>query len=135
MFNLNLTHNRESTMSGTDKDPLMAAAKAAGVLIFAYRDDMYTAPFENHSMSRPWNPLKDDGDALRLAVRLNFTVKIDTHEVEVFDNASGECLASIPIFEASTFVSAEHATDPGLATRLAITRAAAALAHGGEGKS
>ena len=74
-----------------------------------------------------WNPLDDDGDALRLAVRRRFTVAVRDHECEVFSD-EGECLASEPIFTASAFVKPEQATDPAEATRRAIVRAAAAPA-------
>src|SRR3546814_5818286 len=40
---------------------------------------------------RFWNPLTDDGDALRLAVKRRLTVKVADHEIEVFDEF-GECL-------------------------------------------
>jgi hypothetical protein len=45
----------------TDRELLEAAAKAAGI-------DLLRGPYIT------WNPLTDDGDALRLAVRLNLTV-------------------------------------------------------------
>ncbi len=51
----------------TDRELLELAAKAAGVTIkynyLGTQDARY-----------PWNPLEDDGDALRLAVKLNLTV-------------------------------------------------------------
>ena len=44
-----------------------------------------------------FSPLNDDGDALRLAAYLRFTIKITDHEVEIFD-VEGECLTSILVF-------------------------------------
>lgn len=66
-----------------------------------------------------WNPLTDDGDAFRLAVKLRFTVKIADHEVEVFD-VDGECLVSIPVFD-------QGIDNVSGTVRRAITRAAAEI--------
>lgn len=70
-----------------------------------------------------WNPLKDDGDALQLAVDLKLSVK---HGVDIWDDTNrmsayayyrdvGECE-----FE-------PHGGDPYAATRRAIVRAAAKI--------
>ena len=56
-----------------------------------------------------WNPLTDDGDALRLAVKLRFTPHIDENLTDCED-----CTVA-------------HLDDPYAATRRAITRAAAAI--------
>lgn len=54
----------------TDKDLLIAAAKAAG--IDARRlPDAWPERFDDDQ----WNPLIDDGDALRLAAKLNINIK------------------------------------------------------------
>jgi len=65
-----------------------------------------------------WNPLLDDGDALRLAVNLQLLVDVRTGRVLVLDGAA------IDIEERT-------APDAMAATRRAIVRAAAKL---GEGK-
>ncbi len=61
--------------------------------------------------SRVWNPLADDGDALRLAVKLRMLVELDSYHAMadgcVEDLAGGQ--------------------DPFAATRLAIVRAAAEI--------
>ena len=57
-----------------------------------------------------WNPLNDDGDALRLAVKLGLL----TYENDIFNRFFAECI--------------EKDMRPSEATRLAITRAAAAMA-------
>lgn len=44
----------------TDRELLELAAKAAG----------YGEPFDWPCYHGPWNPIQDDGDALRLAVKL-----------------------------------------------------------------
>jgi hypothetical protein len=65
-----------------------------------------------------WAPLTDDGDAFRLAVKLNFNVCKREHEVEIFNDDNGEFLCSISISEGD---------DPCAATRRAIVRAAAEI--------
>lgn len=65
-----------------------------------------------------WNPLIDDGDALRLAVRLALNIDIQHHETEVF-TWDGVYLASEHVFV--------HPTHAYEATRRAIVTAAAKL--------
>jgi len=51
----------------TDKEMLELAAKAAGICLeWPSLPDIYPRDLATH---RPWNPLADDGDALRLAVK------------------------------------------------------------------
>ncbi|MGU1527399.1 hypothetical protein ACSEOK_20590 [Pseudomonas aeruginosa] len=68
-----------------DRTLLELAARAAGMNIQRSRlDDPLHRDFLMNGegvrnpgqCSFPWNPLTDDGDALRLAVKLNFTVSI-----------------------------------------------------------
>ena len=63
-------------MADTDRELLELAAKAAGYKVSQHhqsaRDaaiDPATASLWIDGVSTGWNPLKDDGDALRLAVR------------------------------------------------------------------
>ena len=57
----------------TDRELLELEAKAAGIEItWALMGDTYAAWLPNELL---WNPLEDDGDALRLAVLLRFWVK------------------------------------------------------------
>lgn len=51
----------------TDRELLEAAAKAAGV--------------HPHDIECTWNPITDDGDALRLAVKLGISIEPDRHYV------------------------------------------------------
>ena len=97
----------------TDKEVLKLAAKAAG---YAFRKE--TSPIgidlfyvDGHR----WNPLTDDGDALRLAValRLSFVV-MDSHIV-------------IHGFAWPNLVIHEYSGDHYAATRRAIVRAAAEI--------
>ena len=62
----------------TDRELLEMAAKAAGIacdgkgpFTSVDRYDLYNGI---HTVDLPWNPLNDDGDALRLAVKLDFEV-------------------------------------------------------------
>ena len=72
-----------------------------------------------HGNCNWWNPLTDDGDALRLAVSLGFIVDIDTEEhyteIEFTSNYEDKS------------VSEGHGFDATEATRRAITRAAAQI--------
>ena len=104
----------------TDRELLKLAAKAAGIPLkpdFAERYDYYMAD------KLMWNPLTDDGDALRLAVHLQMMIDFikdgawherykQNHVVAVGD---GE----------SHYESIEP--DPYAATRRAIVRAAAEI--------
>ncbi len=84
----------------TDKELLELAAKAADYRYWQIEDI--------------WNPLIDDGDALRLAVKLDMFVDIK-------DGFSGAQVIH------KSFCSEEHKGDPCAATRLAIVRAAAEI--------
>ena len=99
----------------TDRELLEMAAKAAGIKIEAWT--VY-GPYTGGLEGCIWDPLKDDGDALRLAVKLNLTVSIDQLEVEAWKatECGGEALE-----KATMGYSIEEAT------RRAIVRAAAAI--------
>jgi hypothetical protein len=86
----------------TDKKLLELAAKACGLLkdgVF-YGDDK-------------WNPLENDGESLRLAVRLMLTIEVFKHVVSVF----GSGFNIIEIIENDAFT----------ATRRAIVKVAAEM--------
>lgn len=104
-----------------DRELLEAAAKAAGI--------KYTKPTSEYSgayglavedehgrIVRDWNPLQDDGDALRLAVRCRIDLVLSSE-----DNLSAYCRVL------KDFVEEPRTADPASATRRAIVRAAAAL--------
>jgi hypothetical protein len=97
----------------TDRELLELAAKAGGELTASwYGNDAY---FDG-VLSR-WNPLNDDGDALRLAVRLSILVDVTAFSVTAIVNG---------------YISAKekHNGDPYAATRRAIVGAAAAIGEG-----
>jgi hypothetical protein len=95
----------------TDRKLLEAAAKAAGELNSHWQGN--EAYFDG-VLSR-WNPLDDDGDALRLAVKLNLIVHkgfVYTPTGRLFDH--------------------RDYANPMTATRRAIVRAAAEIGRGKE---
>lgn len=102
-----------------EKQMLELAAKAAGLKYHAFVND----PFIGYGLSigdleTPiWNPLTDDGDALRLAVKLGLEMSINLKQKHT--TAYG---LSHPVL-----VKIGHGDDPYAATRCAITRAAAEI--------
>jgi hypothetical protein len=106
----------------SDRELLELAAKAAGDFTTAkyYRvaDDLPVVFMLN---DKPWNPLKDDGDALRLAVKLGLR---DYFGIEIQKTCT----------QATSFEPWEHCEyeefkeqNPYAATRRAIVRAAAEI--------
>jgi len=103
----------------TDREMLELAAKAAG-LDFFWVD---AGPnIGSNAVPEIWNPLNDDGDALRLAVKLG--IKIDLHPSWVYARA---VLPDDP-YEWREITEGWGITkDSYAATRRAIVRAAAAI--------
>lgn len=65
----------------TDSELLKLAAKAAGLCVAYYNKK---GPMISRAGGvRLWNPLADDGDALRLAVKLHFAISWTTCFVQV----------------------------------------------------
>ena len=116
----------------TDKELLELAAKAAGMQIVGEVDKMICQPDHktggfvirnDRGGDSCWNPLTDDGDALRLAVKLD--IHIRPYDTSVF--ADHETHGAVyNIFEDYR----NHKHDKHAATRRAITRAAAAIGEG-----
>lgn len=107
----------------SDRELIKLAAKAAREEVWTDIDgNLYCGDPE-----RPWNPLEDDGDALRLAVvmgradRLCVSIHID----EPFDGDTGP----YTYVDAKRFGehNAYHGDDPFAATRRAIVEAAAEI--------
>lgn len=96
----------------TDRELLELAAKAAGIEIkynYLGTQDARCA----------WYPLDDDGDALRLAVKLGIAVQCHLHD--------GEGYALAGAGEIPNAVDIRPNDDPYAATRRAIVRAAAEI--------
>lgn len=97
----------------TDKELLELAAKAAG-MVFLTNGQTYHPEEGNID----WNPLTDDGDALRLAVKLNMGISIPVFKKH---------RADVITFRNSLVNIIEEGDDPYAATRRAIVRAAAEI--------
>ena len=107
----------EGKQMKTDRELLELAARAAGVLFFVDSRGRCMEMLANLTPCK-WNPLTDDGDALRLAVKLNLVVNID------IDGALVEMQIKDDNAWASEFA---HDGDLYAATRRAVVRAAAAI--------
>jgi hypothetical protein len=117
----------------TDRELLEAAAKAAGMTLtwgekYKLGDDIidctdipYAKSNQTDESDMNWNPLTDDGDALRLAVKLQLHVGINP----------GNKVFCTPTYsdKPTVFESCERSgvQDPLAATRRAIVRAAAEI--------
>ena len=99
-----------------EREMLELAAKAAGIVVNQWREDDYGLVAWIEPEDKHWSPLDDDGDALRLAVALNFTVSVCSHEVEVFTE-EGECTSTAFAYD----------EDKGGIVRRIIVRAAAEI--------
>ena len=114
----------------TDKELLTLAAKAAGITVldheyedcsgFTYRIGEYQEPIDS------FNPLHDDGDALRLAVKLRINLHIDEQKENL--NSAFFSRYVYAIANGADEGAADLAnSDPYAATRRAIVRAAAEI--------
>lgn len=108
----------------TDQELLELAAKAAEIK-GEYREVFNgfvvdTAPFRDFVV---WRPHTDDGDALRLAVKLRLVVDINDEcgDIWVRQPWNPDCEVSVAMDD-----------DPYAATRRAIVRAAAEIGRGME---
>lgn len=110
-------------MNKTDRELLEAAAKAAGIKLRYWSESQESFNLALTEPRRWWNPLADDGDALRLAVRLSFTVNL--------------CLTSqaAQVGGVGTYVEIDFDDDPYAATRRAIVRAATAMGENKNGNA
>jgi len=114
------------TTTHDDRKLLELAAKAAGREWLSYhlqkglccRDDSYGGLIEYY-----WNPLTDDGDALRLAVKLNLIITLEENYICIEGSYCTYGYDGPEVCESKK----DHGDDPYAATRLAIVRAAAAI--------
>ena len=119
--------DKQSVNKHTDKELLILAARAAG---FDVSHSMNTERLElnppiidlwvelnGRLVSTGWNPLQDDGHALRLAVKMKFDVM----------TRWGEPNSAILDQEGNFTIQADVDLDMCAATRRAIVRAAAAI--------
>lgn len=110
-----------------DKALLAAAGKAAGIELAMDARGFYEVIPGVIGNERVWNPLTDDGDALRLAVKLGIAVEL--HPAWVYARA-------VPPDHYSPWLEFTegwgNTKEPYAATRRAIVRAAASLAKEGD---
>lgn len=97
----------------TDRELLELAAKAAGLPECGWMGPAFMYVKENRFTD--WNPLTDDGDALRLAVTLKLGVIPFQQDVSATHGLTGREWPE------------PYGSDPNAATRRAIVRAAASL--------
>ena len=102
----------------TDRELLEDAAKAAGMRYYyaSYQKHLHVE-HQHTADGVPWNPLTDDGDALRLAVKLRKMPVIERW-------SDGHDWVFIPGHEGGAL---PLGNDPLAATRRAIVRAAAEI--------
>lgn len=111
----------------SSRELLELAAKAAGLNIKAERvdsDDAFVCLVVGSKGTREkvdWNPHTDDGDALRLAVKLKLAIR--PLEKCVFVESDPETLLGQSQFSELEM----YGSDPNAATRRAIVRAAAGI--------
>lgn len=117
-----------------DRELLELAAKAAGYTlkwgeVFIIGGDEVDCTDMSYVLSgQPdeadwhWSPLTDDGDALRLAVKMGFVVNCWL--------AAGKTWAGHSFVLSECDATEKHGTDPYAATRRAIVRAAAEIGKG-----
>jgi hypothetical protein len=114
----------------SDRELLERAALAAG---YPWRGWSGNVALLEEDVSKPeprlrcpkeWNPLTDDGDALRLAVKLHMGVQSNGPDHFQSPNCTIVLYETVCPYR----LSQPHEGDPNAATRKAIVRAAAAMA-------
>lgn len=105
----------------TDRELLELAAKAAGLVNPRYVSETSWGTGISHGTCDQvyviWNPLTNDGDALRLAVKLRISVFVSNRKRAPSTSA----------FDGRVSVVVPHGEDARAATRRAIVRAAAEI--------
>ena len=108
----------------TDLELMKRAAKAAGMVVHrgsGWQSDKLFMPTvgDGTVTGVQWDPLDDDGDALRLAVKCNISIiRLDDGKADAVWN------------DAQNSLHIESSTDDYAATRRAIVRAAAEIGRG-----
>ena len=97
----------------TDREMLELAAKAADLRVKVASNS--GRGLKVHGNCNWWNPLTDDGDALRLAARLNMDIEINEFFVIVYCPSELDCI----------LIELEIKEEKMKTARLAITIAAA----------
>ena len=103
----------------TDKALLDLAAKAAGIVGI---DGVYPIARDSSGECYFWNPLSDDGDALRLAVKLRIDIQFSFAAIQINCDIYDWAEKAVKVD-----VQEDGREDPYAATRRAIVRAAAKI--------
>lgn len=112
----------------TDRELLELAAKAAGYLIVLGKNDSDSQVLKqsefyirnDRGIRHEWNPLTDDGDALRLAIKTRKFPEVFRNGLGVSNGYEEKGRSMVPIIEI-------FGDDPCAATRRCIVRAAAEI--------
>lgn len=116
----------------TDRELLEKAAKAAGMHVLcidgAMRDCTGSHPSMNVYVAKFWNPLTDDGDALRLFCSMPW-LAIETSDLAATVRERGNPDEPSRVYLMWTEWLDKHKGDLSAATRRAIVRAAASMAE------
>lgn len=116
----------------SDRELLEKAARAAGYEIRWNEHHPWNGQYEIKVVPEPkapyskyltWNPLHDDGDALRLAVKLNLDIRYESYDAGV------AAIVGAAWDDAPEAVHEIFERDGPRAVRRAIVRAAAAIAE------
>ena len=104
----------------SDRELLEMAAEAAGIETHGWRatepyGGYYVLPEKETGAYTLWNPLNDDGDALRLAVKLRLEIGFPTEKAVWAFGRTGRVCREI------------NGPDPYASTRRAIVRATAEI--------
>lgn len=100
----------------TDRELLELAAKAAGFRFWDWLGgDGLLSVYDAEGRHSVWNPLTDDGDALRLLVELKLSLEINGSEDEFYEAG---CMSEWEIFDRD---------DEAKSVRRAIVRVAAEI--------
>ena len=102
-----------------DRELLELAANAAGNIEYFWTENGNLVLSD--SDGKQWNPLTDDGEALRLAVKLEITIYTPQTKTMKYD------IACAQNFDGEIDCCEKTASDPYAATRRAIVRAAAEI--------
>ena len=114
----------------TDREMLELAARAAGLKEFTEINGRFAVRTRFTGMQdwSPWNPLTDDGDALRLAVQCGIEISIVDDEPGTDGRFSRACAGYATEDDPRVrYVFEDHKGDLFAATRRAIVRAAAEI--------
>lgn len=109
-----------------DRELLDLAAKAAGMPPLHDEHGIFSAWVGDPERGQWWNPLEDDGDALRLAVKLGLTLRLNQFDewTQVF---AGDCYARMTPAVSEHIGRTHEEQTIEQATRRAIVRAAAEM--------